>query len=88
MKRELRKAILEYYKWNGDQKIKPVKLLQNVNGAEMALVRFTDAPGDEMSSLMSCMEWKSGKWDVTEMCVFWRECEDYFVGQFMKGEKL
>jgi len=86
MKRELRKAIREYYQWNGDKKIKPVKLVENERGVRMALVRFTDADGNELSSLVSCWEWGNGKWDVSEMWVFKRECEDVDVEAFKTGE--
>ena len=86
MKRELRKAIREYYQWNGDKKIKPVKLVENERGVRMALVRLMDSDENELSSLMSCFEWGNGKWDVWEMWVFERECEDVAVEAFMTGE--
>ena len=85
----LKKAVTEYYEWQGDRKAKPVRFVVNKMPGKykMLLVRFTDEQGNKMSSLMEYQEWKDGHWDVTEIFVSEREDEDQLVKGFEESEE-
>lgn len=88
---QLKKAVTEYYEYQGDMNAVPVRFVTNKMPGQykMLLVRFTDQQGKEpaeMSSLMEYQEWKDGHWDVTEMDVRPRECEDCMVKDFEESE--
>ena len=85
----LRKAVKEYYEWQGDKSGHAVKIVQNHNkGAyKMVLARLTDAEGDKLSSLMDYQPWADGHYDVTEIFVGKRECEDQIVQAFVESDE-
>ena len=82
MKRELRKAIHEYYKYSNDSRIKAIRFITSKNGVQMVLVQFTSEAGREMSSLVSVMEWADGHYDVTEMFFAERKDEESMCKEF------
>ena len=86
---QLKKAVTEYYEWQGDKKAKPVRFVVNKMPGKykMLLVRFTDEQGNKMSSLMEYQEWKDGHWDVTEIFVSERADEDRLVKGFEESEE-
>lgn len=89
---QLKKAVTEYYEYQGDTDAVPVRFVTNKMPGKykMLLVRFTDQQGKEpveMSALMEYQEWKDGHWDVTEMDVRPRKCEDCMVKDFEESEE-
>lgn len=90
---QLKKAVTEYYEYQGDTDAVPVRFVTNKMPGKykMLLVRFTDRQGKEpveMSALMEYQEWKDGHWDVTEMDVRPRECEECMVKDFEESEEF
>ncbi len=85
MKRALRKAVREYYDWQGDREVHPVGFVKNRDDVEMLLVRVTDAQGAEISCLMSCQNWADGHWDVTEMWNADRDREEELVERYRQS---
>jgi len=85
---ELKKAVNEYYEWNGDLSSHPVKFVVNKMPGKykMLLVRFTDKHKNKMSSLMEYQRWADGHWDVTEIDAVPRECEKCMVNEFENSE--
>ena len=88
---QLKKAVREYYEYQGDADAVPVRFVTNKMPGKykMLLVRFTDQQGkepEEMSALMEYQEWNDGHWDVTEMDVIPRKCEDCLVRNFEESE--
>jgi hypothetical protein len=89
---QLKKAVTEYYEYQGDTDAVPVRFVTNKMPGKykMLLVRFTDQQEKEpveMSALMVYQEWNDGHWDVTEMDVRPRECEDCLVRDFEESEE-
>lgn len=89
---QLKKAVTEYYEYQGDTDAVPVRFVTNKMPGKykMLLVRFTDQQGKEpveISALMEYQEWKDGHWDVTEMDVRPRECEECMVKDFEESEE-
>lgn len=90
---QLKKAVTEYYEYQGDTDAMPVRFVTNKMPGKykMLLVRFTDQQGNEpveMSALMEYQEWKDGHWDVTEMDVRPRKCEECMVKDFEESEEF
>jgi hypothetical protein len=85
----LKKAVAEYYEWNGDKSCHPVKFVVNKMPGKykMLLVRFTDKDKNKMSSLMDYQTWADGHWDVTEVDAVPRECEKCMVNEFENSEE-
>lgn len=97
---QLKKAVREYYEYQGDTKAVPVRFVENkhssgfreeqtgrkIGGYDLLLVRFTDEAGDKMSALMEYTDWKDGHWDVTEIIAELRQCEDRMVKDFEESE--
>jgi len=85
---QLIKAVKEYYEWHRDKKAKPIEFVKNNHSDySMLLVRFTDAQGDEQSSLMIAQEWADGHWDVSEIFTAYRDCENSMVRDFQESEE-
>ena len=85
MKKELRKAVTEYFKWQGDKKANPIKFVYNANGLKMLVVQFIDGKEqEEMSCLMMVQEWLDGHWDVTEFETCYRDDEEEMIKEFEK----
>lgn len=86
---QLKKAVTEYYEYQGDTKAEPVRFVVNKMPGQykMLLVRFTDEQGHEMSALMEYQEWADGHWDVTEIDPRPRECEECMVKDFEESEE-
>ena len=84
----LRRAVTEYYQWHGDRTAHPVRFVMNKGNLpiEMLLVRFTDSNCEKCSSLMIAQDWADGHWDVTEIYVFRRECEETNVEAFINSD--
>lgn len=88
---QLRKAVTEYYEYQGDSDATPIRYVLNKKSRNyyMLLVRFTDNQGKEpekMSALMDYDHWKDGHWDVTEMFVSERESEDELIKEFENSQ--
>ena len=86
---ELKRAVTEYYEWNGDRNAKPIKFIVNkIPGKyKMLLVRFIDKDGNKLSSLMEYQRWADGHWDVTEIDAIGRELEKMMVDEFVNCEE-
>lgn len=89
---QLKKAVTEYYEYQGDTDAVPVRFVTNKMPGKykMLLVRFTDQQEKEpveMSALMEYQEWNDGHWDVTEMDVRPRKCEECLVRDFEESEE-
>jgi len=88
---QLKKAVAEYYEYQGDTDATPIRFVTNKMPGKykMLLVRFTDQQAkvpENMSSLMTWEHWNDGHWDVTEMDVLPRRCEDCLVRNFEESE--
>lgn len=85
---KLKKAVSEYYEWNGDISCHPVRFVVNKMPGKykMLLVRFTDKDKNKMSSLMDYQTWADGHWDVTEIDAVPRSCEKCMVTEFENSE--
>lgn len=98
---QLKKAVREYYEYQGDTKAVPIRFVENkhsarfreeqtgrkIGGYDLLLVRFTDASGNKMSALMEYTDWKDGHWDVTEIFTTDRDCENVMVSDFEESEE-
>ena len=79
---ELRKAVREYYQWNGDKHGSAARIVSRPGrfGREyMVLAHVTSAEGDKLSTLMFFNSWADGHYDVTEDVPFPRECEERYL---------
>lgn len=86
--RKLKKALKEYYKWHGESKAVPVRLVKNKNSDfSLLLVRFTGEDGRELSSLVYHDKWKDGHFEVEEMEAAFREDEDEMVQAFEESDQ-
>ena len=99
---QLKKAVKEYYEYQGDTKAKPIRFVENKHSKEiregvngkgfgghlMLLVRFVDDNGYEMSSLMDYTNWKDGHWDVTEQEYCFRNEEETMIKTFEDSEEF
>lgn len=85
---ELRKAVTEYYEWQGDRRIHLFGVAVNrKSGYRMLLVHFTDSQGVKMSALMEYQGWAEGHWDVTEAEWTAREDEERMVREFVESQE-
>ena len=99
---QLKKAVKEYYEYQGDTKAKPIRFIENKHSKEiregvngkgfggylMLLVRFVDEDGNKMSSLMDYTHWKDGHWDVTEQEYCFLCEEEIMVRVFEESEEF
>ena len=86
---ELRKAVKEYYKWNGDRHGSAVRIVScdGIFGGKMphVLAHVTEENGEKISTLMEFQEWKDGHFDVTEIGCCGRECEQVYLDNWRKA---
>lgn len=79
----LKKAVREYYEWQGDKRSFAIQILKNRSNDRMVLARFVDgSTGEKTSSLMYFSTWADGHYDVTEYDTIPRDFEDVLVEEF------
>lgn len=85
---ELKKAVLDYYEWQGDKRTRLFGFVRNKkSGYEMLLVQFMDKDDVKMSALMTYDKWKDGHYDVTEVFSCPREEENEMIADFENSQE-
>lgn len=78
----LRKAVREYYQWQGDKHGSAQRIVSRPGrfGREyMVLAHVVNDQGDKLSTMLIYTGWADGHYDVTEIYVFPREREQDYL---------